>query len=87
MKAKWIASLGGMILTLTHPDYCGDGAYLDAYEELLKQLGEIELAWRALPSEAAAWWQQRAPAAVAWFENDRPHHNWSRSRARDRGPA
>ena len=23
MKAKWIESLGGMILTLVHPDYCG----------------------------------------------------------------
>ena len=35
MKAKWIASIGGMILTLTHPDYCGDGVYLKAYAELL----------------------------------------------------
>ena len=71
-KAKWIASLGGMILTLTHPDYCGDGAYLDAYRELLKRLGEIELAWRALPSEAATWWKQRAQLQLH-VENNRPH--------------
>ncbi|HLJ44335.1 MAG TPA: hypothetical protein VKT12_08935 [Candidatus Binataceae bacterium] len=70
-KAKWIASLGGMILTLTHPDYCGDGVYLDAYRELLKRLGEIELAWRALPSEAAAWWKQRAQMQLH-VENNRP---------------
>jgi len=70
-KAKWIASLGGMILTLTHPDYCGDGAYLEAYRELLKRLGEIELAWRALPSEAAAWWKQRTQLQLH-VENNRP---------------
>jgi peptidoglycan/xylan/chitin deacetylase (PgdA/CDA1 family) len=71
MKAKWIASLGGMILTLTHPDYCGDGAYFEAYRELLKRLGEIELAWRALPSEAAHWWKQRAHLELR-IENGEP---------------
>jgi hypothetical protein len=71
MKAKWIASLGGMILTLTHPDYCGDGVYLEAYKELLKRLGEIEGAWRALPSEVAQWWRQRTKLQLR-VENDRP---------------
>ena len=70
MKAKWIASLGGMILTLTHPDYCGDGIYFNAYRELLKRLAEIESAWRALPSEAAQWWKQRARLEL-WSENGR----------------
>lgn len=60
MKAKWIAALGGMILTLTHPDYCGEGAYLDAYAELLKRLAEMGSAWRALPSEVAQWWRLRS---------------------------
>jgi peptidoglycan/xylan/chitin deacetylase (PgdA/CDA1 family) len=60
MKAKWIAALGGMILTLTHPDYCGEGAYLEAYEELLKRLGELGGAWRALPCEVAQWWRLRS---------------------------
>jgi peptidoglycan/xylan/chitin deacetylase (PgdA/CDA1 family) len=71
MKAKWIASLGGMILTLTHPDYCGDGVYLESYRELLKRLGEIDTAWRALPSEVAVWWKQRAQLQLQ-VENNRP---------------
>lgn len=59
MKAKWIESLGGMILTLVHPDYCGSGHYLDEYETLLKQLNDYQSAWRALPSEVSAWWRCR----------------------------
>jgi hypothetical protein len=59
MKAKWIESLGGMILTLVHPDYCGSGRYLEEYETLLKQLNKIQSAWRALPSEVSAWWRNR----------------------------
>ena len=59
-KSRWIASLGGMILTLTHPDYSAVPPHLKAYEELLKQLNDLEGAWRALPSEAATWWRQRA---------------------------
>lgn len=59
-KARWIAELGGMILTLVHPDYYGSGTHLAEYEELLKQLRDIEGAWRALPSEVAAWWRQRS---------------------------
>jgi len=59
MKAKWIESLGGMILTLVHPDYCGAGHYLDEYETLLKQLNEYQSAWRALPSEVSGWWRRR----------------------------
>jgi hypothetical protein len=72
MKAKWIASLGGMILTLTHPDYCGEGVYLQAYEELLKRLNENETAWRALPSEVAQWWRQRARLRLE-VDNGRPN--------------
>jgi peptidoglycan/xylan/chitin deacetylase (PgdA/CDA1 family) len=58
-KAQWIESLGGMILTLIHPDYCGSGRNLDNYEGLLKQLNDLPSAWRALPSEVATWWRQR----------------------------
>jgi hypothetical protein len=60
VKASWVASLGGMVLTLVHPDYCGSGSYLRLYEELLKHLATIESAWRALPSQVAAWWRKRA---------------------------
>jgi peptidoglycan/xylan/chitin deacetylase (PgdA/CDA1 family) len=59
-KADWIASLGGMILTLVHPDYSGAGAGLREYEDLLKHLSRIRSAWRALPGEVAAWWRRRA---------------------------
>jgi hypothetical protein len=71
MKAKWIASMGGMILTLTHPDYCGDGVYLEAYAELVKRLADIQSAWRALPSEVAQWWRQRAQMRLK-VENGEP---------------
>lgn len=63
-KARWIASLGGMILTLVHPDYYGRAPYLAEYEELLKQLRDIEGAWRALPSEVAGWWRDRAASRL-----------------------
>ncbi|HXN87327.1 MAG TPA: hypothetical protein VN867_14730 [Candidatus Binataceae bacterium] len=59
-KARWIQSLGGMILTLVHPDYSGDKTNLRAYEELLKILAEFDNAWRALPAEVAQWWRERA---------------------------
>jgi hypothetical protein len=58
-KANWIESLGGMVLTLVHPDYCGAGRNLKQYEALLKQLSEFPSVWRALPSEVAAWWRLR----------------------------
>jgi peptidoglycan/xylan/chitin deacetylase (PgdA/CDA1 family) len=59
-KARWVAAQGGMILTVTHPDYYGCEPYLARYEELLKQLCDLEGGWRALPSQVAAWWRRRA---------------------------
>jgi peptidoglycan/xylan/chitin deacetylase (PgdA/CDA1 family) len=59
-KSQWIASMGGMILTLTHPDYSGTQPHLSTYGELLKRLNDLEYSWRALPSEVALWWRQRA---------------------------
>ena len=49
-----------MILTLTHPDYSGNGFYLAQYEELLKRLAAIDNAWRANPSQVAQWWRIRS---------------------------
>lgn len=71
LKARWIASLGGMILTLTHPDYMGAGRHLADYEELLKRLGEIENAWRALPSAVAAWWRRRGKLSLC-LDGEKP---------------
>jgi peptidoglycan/xylan/chitin deacetylase (PgdA/CDA1 family) len=58
-KIKWIAALGGMILVLVHPDYCWTPQYRHLYEDLLRRLSDLESAWRALPSEVAAWWRRR----------------------------
>lgn len=58
-KANWIASVSGMILTLTHPDYCGSETYLGEYEALLKHLATLDSAWRAAPSQVADWWRRR----------------------------
>ncbi len=69
-KARWIASLGGMILTLIHPDYCGDGIYFQAYERLLAYLCGIEDAWHALPSQVARWWRRRAYAQLHLVEGE-----------------
>lgn len=71
LKARWIASLGGMILTLTHPDYLSAGRYLTDYEELLKRLGELEGAWRALPSSVAEWWRRRAKLSL-YLDGEKP---------------
>jgi hypothetical protein len=71
MKARWIASIGGMILTLTHPDYCGEPRYLSEYAELLRRLAGIKNAWRALPSEVAAWWRRRNALALK-LDGNRP---------------
>jgi hypothetical protein len=60
LKAAWIESLGGMLLTLTHPDYSGTQPYLGVYERLLERLNAIESSWRPLPSEVAAWWRRRS---------------------------
>jgi len=60
LKARWISSFGGMILTLTHPDYIGSYPYLSRYDELLGQLATFRATWRALPSQVAAWWRLRS---------------------------
>jgi hypothetical protein len=64
IKSQWIAAIGGMILVLTHPDYCGAPPHLATYEKLLKHLRDIENGWRALPSEVAAWWRRRQETSL-----------------------
>ena len=86
MKAKWIASLGGMILTLTHPDYCGDGVYLKAYEELLKRLGEID-GGVARAAVRGGRMVEAAGTATAQGRKRPAEHNRSRGRACDRAAA
>jgi peptidoglycan/xylan/chitin deacetylase (PgdA/CDA1 family) len=71
VKARWIASLGGMILALTHPDYCAEKPYLAEYEGLLKEFRAMEGSWHALPSEVARWWRRRSQLELH-VENGRP---------------
>jgi hypothetical protein len=71
LKADWIASLGGMILTLTHPDYTGIGHHLTQYEELLKRFRDIENAWISTPSRVAEWWRRRSDMRL-FFEKGEP---------------
>lgn len=71
-KADWIASLSGMILTLTHPDYCAAPPYFNAYEKLLRHLAGLDRAWRALPSQVADWWRRRA-AMQLMLDKSGPH--------------
>ena len=82
-KMNWVAAQGGMILTLTHPDYSGKGAGLRAYTELLKRLANLESGWRALPSAVASWWRRRAQlemhvcATAVHISSDRkPRARW-----------
>ncbi len=63
-KAGWIAARRGMILSLVHPDYCGEPPLLGVYEEFLKYLKELDRVWYALPSEVADWWRRRALSTV-----------------------
>ncbi len=59
LKARWVSAVGGMILVRTDPSCIGTENYLPVYERLLDNLNRIDRAWRALPSEAAAWWRRR----------------------------
>jgi peptidoglycan/xylan/chitin deacetylase (PgdA/CDA1 family) len=58
-KAKWIRSVGGMILMLTHPDYLREPSRLAQYRKVLEHIREWDDTWRALPIEAAHWWRRR----------------------------
>ncbi|HJU12767.1 MAG TPA: hypothetical protein VJ728_17930, partial [Candidatus Binataceae bacterium] len=70
-KAQWIASAGGMVLILTHPDYIGAGEQLARYEELLKRLRDFPEMWHALPAAVAGWWRRRSSMTLH-IENGEP---------------
>ena len=58
-KADRIRERGGMALIITHPDYVDQGPIVQAYEQLLRHVGDDPGVWRALPREVAAWWRRR----------------------------
>jgi hypothetical protein len=58
-KATWIASKGGLVTVLVHPDYVVSEARLRQYDELLGFLGALEGGWHALSRDVARWWRRR----------------------------
>jgi peptidoglycan/xylan/chitin deacetylase (PgdA/CDA1 family) len=58
-KAAWIASKGGLVTVLVHPDYVVSSERLCQYDELLAFLGALEGGWHALPRDVAHWWRRR----------------------------
>jgi glycosyltransferase involved in cell wall biosynthesis len=68
-KAHHIRSHGGMVLSLTHPDYALDGRVVDAYRGLLETFEADSTAWRALPREVSQWWRQRGDSQLEPAEN------------------
>ena len=58
-KASVLRRRGGMALLDTHPDYLFDDPAPAAYEAFLAAFAQDATAWRALPSEVAAWWRRR----------------------------
>ncbi len=59
-KARLLRRRGGMALLDTHPDYLFDDPAPAAYQAFLAEFARDTTAWRALPSEVAAWWRRRS---------------------------
>ena len=57
-KTDWICEHGGVVLSLTHPDYLQERNHLGLYEEFLQYLSGLKNSWRCLPKELAAWWKR-----------------------------
>ncbi len=64
-KATWIATQGGLVTVLVHPDYMRSDKRLRQYSELLAFLAGIGGGWHALPRDVAQWWRRRAPLEAA----------------------
>lgn len=63
-KAAELVARSGMVLVLTHPDYTQSPGLVEAYGELLDQLGGDEAIWQALPVEVSTWWRDRAASTM-----------------------
>jgi hypothetical protein len=63
-KAELIRSRGGMVLTITHPDYMCQDDRLAAYSRFLEAFRDDPAAWKALPREVAEWWRRRAATSL-----------------------
>jgi peptidoglycan/xylan/chitin deacetylase (PgdA/CDA1 family) len=58
-KYRFLRSLRGMALLVTHPDYLDTPQKLDVYRRYLQFLTEQKDCWHALPGTVAAWWRIR----------------------------
>ena len=58
-KARFIRDHCGMALLNSHPDYLLSPARMDIYERFLRAMRQDQECWKALPSQAAAWWKER----------------------------
>ncbi len=58
-KARWVRSVGGMVLMITHPDYLDSEERRMAYRQFLEEISRWGDAWHALPMEVARWWSGR----------------------------
>jgi hypothetical protein len=63
-KMDYVRGCGGMALCLTHPDYMTEPWRREAYGRFLTDAAGDITAWRALPSEVAAWWRRRSASGV-----------------------
>lgn len=73
-KFEWLASMRGMALLVTHPDYLNTPRRLDAYREFLEYVvGQRERAWLTLPADVAHWWRQRDGMEVVYSDDEQPH--------------
>jgi len=61
-KVDFIASVHGMALMLTHPDYLRDPRAWRIYRNFLEVMDERRDYYHALPVDVARWWRARAAA-------------------------
>lgn len=58
-KFKYLRSLAGMAMLITHPDYLDTPSRLDVYRRFLEYVAEQTDCWTTLPHEIASWWRTR----------------------------
>jgi peptidoglycan/xylan/chitin deacetylase (PgdA/CDA1 family) len=69
-KVAYIATCGGLVTVLVHPDYALTDERLRHYDELLALLCGREGGWHALPRDIASWWRRRAELEQRFADGD-----------------
>jgi peptidoglycan/xylan/chitin deacetylase (PgdA/CDA1 family) len=68
-KLKYLRSLAGMAMLVTHPDYLDVPERLRVYESFLEHLQSQSQCWFALPNEITQWWRQRDQMRIECIED------------------